>query len=149
MLYKNETKINLRVKPWASQTRVHIRNIKLKNVRFNSAYCGEHNISVVVDLVIRGRRQQRKGATSLKMFFPFSSRLFKLALSICSHSYLYDSKFRKRKKILSGLDDVQNVKRVTTAVRRGHQNACVRDMAIIACVFCHDFLVELEPKCFS
>ena len=107
MLYKNETKINLRVKPQASQTRVHIRNIKLKNVR---AYCGEHNISVVVDLVIRGRRQQRKGATSLKMFFPFSSRLFKLALSISSRSYFYDSKFRKRKKILSGLDDVQNVK---------------------------------------
>ena len=135
MLFKNETKINLRVRPQASQTRVHIRNIKLKNVR---AYCGEHNISVVVDLVIRGRRQQRKGATSLKMFFPFSSRLFKLALSICSRSYLYDSKFRKRKKILSGLDDVQNVKRVTTAVRRGHQNACVRDMAIIACVFCRN-----------
>ena len=135
MLYKNETKINLRVQPQASQTRVHIRNIKLKNVR---AYCGEHNVSVVVDLVIRGRRQQRKGATSLKMFFPFSSRLFKLTLSICSRSYFYDSKFRKRKKILCGLDDVQNVKWVTTAVRRGHQNACVRDVAIIACVFCRN-----------
>ena len=101
-------------------------------------YCGQHIISVVVNLMIQGRRQQRKSARSLKMFFLFSSRLCKLTLSICSRSYFYDSKFRKRKKILSGLDDVQNVKWVTTAVRRGHQNACVRDMAIIACVFCRN-----------
>ena len=135
MLYKNETRRRF---TYVSSHRHPKLAFILKNVRFNSAYCGQHNISVVVDLMIQGRRQQRKDATSLKMFFPFSSRLFKLTLSICSRSYFYGSKFRKRKKILCGLDDVQNVKWVTTAVRRGHQNACVRDMAIIACVFCRN-----------